>query len=196
MKFIKLYHYSNTARLKTLDPAFYGSGVTRGSECRHGIIGIPKVYFYNVNQPASCVASGSRQLYEVYFPYEWKSLIYDMSTDHLELYDLVKKEFIQKQRRTPYEYEMKEAFEQAIKAAGFKGWQSTASQLPHAVILFDAISTLKPRIDFFAYDWADNLIEIYQLPKIGEQLFSFFNPAVTSPKCDDEVSSLTKQLKC
>lgn len=196
MKFIKLYHYSNTSRLKVLDPAFYGSGVTRGSECRHGISGIPKVYFYNVDQPESCVSSGSQQRYEVYFPYEWKSLIYDTSNDHLELYELVKTEFFQKHLRSPYEYEMKEAFERAIKNAGFKGWRSSASQLPHAVVLFDAVSTLKPRIDFFAYDWADNLIEIYQLPKISEQLFAFFNYAVTSPKRDDEVSSLTIQPKC
>lgn len=196
MKFIKLYHYSNTANLKTLDPVHYGSGVTRTSECRHGICGLPKIYFYNINDPESCVASGSQQLYEVYFPHEWKSLIYDTSTDHLNLYDLVKSQLYNKNQRVPYEYEMKEGFELAIKAAGFKGWQSSASpQLPHVVVLFDAISTTKPRIDYAVYDWSDNIIEIYQLPDTKKQLHLFSNPAITLPTSDDTSMSLTRRFK-
>lgn len=177
MKFIKLYHYSNTANLKFLDPAFYGSGVTRTSECRHGLSGLPKVYFYNQDQPESCVSSGSRQVYEVYFPYEWKSLIYDTSKDKLGLYDFSKAKLIAAHQRHPYEYELKEAFELAIKDAGFKGWHcSDFAPLPHALVLFDKISTQKPRVSYEAYDWDDNLIEIFQAPTLSTSPDSLFYP--------------------
>lgn len=143
MKFIKLYHYSSSPNLEFVDPVFYGTGAARGSECKHGKTGLNKSYFYTENKPEPCVKS--LHLYEIYIPYEWKSLIYDRSIDPLSLYETVKSEIKMREKREPYEYELKDSVEKRIFDLGFKGWRSSASpQLSHAIILFEKVSTAKP----------------------------------------------------
>lgn len=156
MKYIQLYHYSSSSNLDFIDPQFYGTGAARGSECKRGKTGLNKIYFYTENKPEPCVQS--LHLYKIYFPYEWKSLVYDRSVDPLNLYDLIKSDIKSREKRDAYEYELKDAVEQKIFDLGFKGWRSSASpQLPHVVVLFEKISTTKPAGNLLVSHWADEI---------------------------------------
>lgn len=61
--FILLYHYSSDRALVSVDPAYYGTGVTRGSECKRGKNGLNKSYFYTEDRPEVVVRSGTTRYY-------------------------------------------------------------------------------------------------------------------------------------
>jgi hypothetical protein len=179
-KYYKIYHYSHTPNIKEIDPNYYGTAVTRGAECKYGKTGLNKSYYYTEDKPESVVASGFTYRYEIYLPYKWKNLIYDIGSDDLNIYSTVKNNLLLRYHRPPYEYELKEGIEQEIQKLGYKGWKNEQHpQLPHVVLLFYKLSTEKPKDNYIAYDWKENKIEKTEKPQ-SSTLFFNINSNVNS----------------
>lgn len=156
--YYKIYHYTKeTNELDYIDPAFYGTSISRYSECKRGKIGLNKSFFYTCDEPETCVASGAKR-YEIYLPFEWKPRIYDRGTDCNDYYQQVKFEILER-GEFPYERSLLDGIEEKIKEEGYVGWCNTASTLPHAIVLFEKISTQKPKNFYKILDWSERMIE-------------------------------------
>lgn len=126
MYYYKIYHYSRVPDLKFIDPSYYGSGVTKGAECKYGKTGLEKSYYYTQDKPEYVVQSATTR-YEIYLPYDWKEKIYDPGTDD-SLYREARKQLEQEKQNDPYSsyvypYEVNERTERLIKKKAIEGGQ-------------------------------------------------------------------------
>lgn len=154
MNYIKLFHYSTYPNLTQIDPAYFGTGVTRGSECKQGKSGLDKSYFYIQDKPEVCVKSKNR--YELYMPADWVDLIYDIGTDSLHLREYCIEQYRAKHHVDPYSHVLWEEMEKLIHQLGYKGWRNSQfTQLPHCLVLFHTLSTSVPHDLENSYLWDD-----------------------------------------
>lgn len=157
--YYQLIHYSPDQNLSTIDPQFYGTSTLR-TKLREG--GVDKSYFYTLDNPESCVASGLKRRYVVYIPTDWKALIYDIGQDIHDLYEHIKQQIklqLTHENREPYHYEINDRMQIELKKLGYKGFTNSLSTLPHVLTLFYAIPTAKPSAPSIIYDWSDNIVE-------------------------------------
>lgn len=173
--YLQVFHYSSEHNLDTIDPSFYGTSVLRTKE-REG--GVNKTYFYTVDQPESCVASGFKKRYEVYIPNTWKNLIYDIGSDAESLYNKAYEYLklqLMSEGREPYDYQINDCVQSELKNLGYKGFTNSSSALPHVVALFDPVSTKKPVQYSIIYDWSGNIIENSQKTSVSSSPMQRFN---------------------
>lgn len=167
-KYYKLYHYSKNAALTSIDPAYYGTGVSSFSELKKGKRGGNKSFFYTRDEPEQLLSSGTR--YEIYLPYEWKVLIYDLGKDPLDFYGAAKRRVAARGENPEVMYLVYDAIEELLKEAGYKGFCNTRASLTHVACLFYPLSTAKPLGLYTVYDF--NTDKLIQDP--GNTLFAFF----------------------
>lgn len=191
MRYYKIFHYSVAHSLSIIDPEFSGSGVDLR---KRGNPGLNKSFYYIENKPEPCVyRNGLSHCYEIYMPYEWRALIYDLGTDSLNLANQVRIEFESRHNRLPYEAEWMRLQQQFIKDLGYKGIINSMSSLSHAIALFYALPTEKPKGNDVIYDWNNTVIEdnryvdsIQHLPQLG--LFAAFKNVEPSNAIDLKTS--------
>lgn len=194
LRYIKIYHYSSVKNLSCIDPMYYGSGAASGSECKYGKTGENKSYFYTTNRPETILRHNHH--YEIYLPYAWKDLIYDLSEDKLNIYDEVKNELIKNLAREPFEYELKGNVEKRIKDKGFKGWQAKHFlPLPNVIMLFYPIPTSAPVHSCKIYDWSGVLIENKKVRSQSQKQYPSYRPFLFVKSGDYQAKTNSEQQK-
>ncbi|OGT62665.1 MAG: hypothetical protein A3E85_00230 [Gammaproteobacteria bacterium RIFCSPHIGHO2_12_FULL_45_12] len=166
-----IYHYSEKANLSSIDPAYYGSAVSGRSELRRGGSGLNKSFFYTLDKPEPLLQGGTR--YQLYLPADWKALIYDIYEDKDKLH-LEAKARLLANHTFPYDYRLKEMLETLLIEKGYKGWSNPNSPLPHAIVLFHAISTFKPKEAYVAYHYQSGEV-LESGAGLSRQSCCFFN---------------------
>jgi hypothetical protein len=162
MRYYKIYHYSGVSDpLSVIDPDYCGTGVDF-KRWRKSKSGINKSFFYVKNDPEECTRH--RPCYEIYLPCEWKTLIYDIGTDALNLYAQacsdIEAECRAKYKRESYKAERDYKFQQNIFDLGYKGLtNSYISMFTHVIALFYPLPTAKPDGEYVAYNWNDVVLE-------------------------------------
>lgn len=116
----ELIHYSqHDGDLKTIDPAFMGTGKAGRETRRPGRI--PRQYFYEAGtQPEDLVLQGAKKMHRISRPHDILDLAHEDAAPYI-------------QGARDHDH-----LEELIRDAGYSGYKNSASQVPGAVALFDA----------------------------------------------------------
>lgn len=125
----RLIHYSNTKGLKTIDPKKMGTSGVAGAESKRGRPEVERSYFYREGTaPEEIVKQPSKAKYTAMLDPE-KQRIYDIGKDPEGIVEQAVKD-----NQGAYN---SDKVLQAVKDAGYHGFENSGSALPGAVGLFN-----------------------------------------------------------
>jgi hypothetical protein len=173
MKYFKLYHYSPCDSLSDIDPTYYVTGVAHFSELRRRPGHTTHYsFYYFIDQPEQVVVDYGSHKYEIYMPYEWKKLIYNINEDPDKFFQQAD---VQVEKKCYNRiFRLIDTVLVLAKAHGYKGWQSS-SGTHSAIMLFEKMSVTKPERCQVYHFIDETLIESNVAINIAPQLLFFKN---------------------
>ncbi len=191
MKYYKIYHYSPCDALETIDPAYYGRGVAYFSELRRRPSNTtPYSFYYVVDEPEKVVTEFAAHKYEIYLPYAWKKLIYNLSEDPQNFFQQADGQT--EEHCHNRSFQITDSVLKLIKENGYKGWTSGYGLQP-ALMLFDKMKVEKPRDHCYqVYNYQDETLLENNVVSHTAGNFLFFK--TVSPSNDMQIVATT--IKC